>query len=658
MVFDSLQKKISAIVILILFVSMGLLAGITYWKARGLLFSSMEESLGAAAVHSAERIALWVEEHQREVEKLAVSKVILSGKQAEIQELMQMIKKSDTGYEDVVYVRVNGDFYTADGKTGSLSDRDYFKQALQGKVTVSDPLTSKMTGKTIVSIAAPVKQNNAVVAVMVVVMDLAEISEWVNAIKVGETGYAFAVQQDGLLIMHPNASSVLKTNLLSAGSDESLQQVVKAMVGGNAGGGHYEFQGVDKLIAYAPIPGVSWFLGITVPTREVSGKLTELTWITGILTLLVLLAATAIVMMFSRSLSQPIQTMAHYARQIAEGDVKVYAVTLTARDEVGSLNDSFKMMSSNLRTLIQKLIAATERVAAASEELTVSADQSSIAANQITNSITNIAESAERQSMLLADGQQNITRMIDEVQAMTQTIADVSSISVEAGQSADVGGQTIDKAIAQMKIIEQKTADTTAAISTLAAKSAQIGQFVETISKIAGQTNLLALNAAIEAARAGEQGRGFSVVAEEVRTLAEQSDEAAKQIAVLIQDVQRETNHAVATMRDSNAEVHSGTEVVGAAGQSFTQIVHIINKIAAGLDELAAQSHSVAADSSVVIQSVDFVNEESTTMVGQTQMVSAATEEQAASMEEVASASRSLADLAEELRQVTITFKL
>jgi methyl-accepting chemotaxis protein len=189
----------------------------------------------------------------------------------------------------------------------------------------------------------------------------------------------------------------------------------------------------------------------------------------------------------------------------------------------------------------------------------------------------------------------------------------------------------------------------------LGERSKEIGQIVDTISGIAGQTNLLALNAAIEAARAGEQGRGFAVVAEEVRKLAEQSQDAAKQIAVLIGEIQGETDRAVAAMNNGTREVKLGAEVVNASGKSFQEIAEMVTRVSGQTKEISAAIELMANGSQQIVESVKEIDELSKHASGEAQTVSAATEEQSASMEEIASSSQALAHLAMDLREALVS---
>ena len=181
---------------------------------------------------------------------------------------------------------------------------------------------------------------------------------------------------------------------------------------------------------------------------------------------------------------------------------------------------------------------------------------------------------------------------------------------------------------------------------------------MDTIAGIAGQTNLLALNAAIEAARAGEQGRGFAVVAEEVRKLAEQSQEAAKKIAELIGEIQGDTDKAVVAMNDGTREVKTGAEVVNAAGVAFQEISGLVTQVSSQVKEISAAIQQMASGSQQIVDSVKRIDGLSKTSAGEAQSVSAATEEQLASMEEIAGSSEALSKLAQDLQAAVAKFRI
>ncbi len=223
-------------------------------------------------------------------------------------------------------------------------------------------------------------------------------------------------------------------------------------------------------------------------------------------------------------------------------------------------------------------------------------------------------------------------------------------------------------------------------VTDLGEQSNEIGKIVATIDDIAAQTNLLALNAAIEAARAGEQGRGFAVVADEVRKLAERSSGATKEIADLIEGIQKGVGEAVNAMEDGNKEVDDGYKLATDAGESLADILKTVQEVRAqvgkisaaaeGLNTLstemvkvtdgvssvvqentaAAEEMSASSDQvSKSIESVAGVSEENSAA---TQQVSASAEEMSAQVEEVVANAQSLAQMSDELKKSVSAFKM
>jgi len=350
----------------------------------------------------------------------------------------------------------------------------------------------------------------------------------------------------------------------------------------------------------------------------------------------------------------------NFLGEIAGGDFSrnVPEESMQDKSEFGTLSQAVDKMNKNIRALIKQMSHTSEQLASASEELTASAEQSAQAANQVAGSITEVASGAEKQLHLANSANDIVAQMSNGISQVAENTMIVSNSAEQTAVSANDGEKAVEKAVKQMQVIEQKTNATATVIGELEGKSKEIGQIVEVIASIAAQTNLLALNAAIEAARAGEAGRGFAVVAEEVRKLAEQSENAAKQITDLISQVQDKTNSAVSFMKEGKKEVDNGAEVVNIAGHSFGEILDMIRKISDQIHEISAASQQITSGTNDVVVAVQNINKESKNAAEQTQTISAATEEQSASMEEIASSSQHLAKMAEDLQGEIRKFKI
>ncbi len=362
--------------------------------------------------------------------------------------------------------------------------------------------------------------------------------------------------------------------------------------------------------------------------------------------------------LITQSITKPLQTLILVCKELADGDFRDKPRKVLRKDEIGQVADALMDMRGSLRLVLKHVNESAEQVAASSEELTASAEQSAQATTQVAATISEVAQGAEQQVKAVGDTSAVVEQMSAGIQHVAANANEVSSVADKTTSAANQGGKAVDAAMSQMVSIEQSVSSSARVVTKLGERSKEIGQIVDTISGIAGQTNLLALNAAIEAARAGEQGRGFAVVAEEVRKLAEQSQEAAKQIANLISEIQSETGNAVVAMNEGTREVKVGADVVNNAGKAFKEIVSLIGEVSSQIKEISAAIQQMASGSQQIVASVRDIDRISKDAAGQTQTVSAATEEQSASMEEIAASSQALARMAEDLQSAVRKFKV
>lgn len=352
-----------------------------------------------------------------------------------------------------------------------------------------------------------------------------------------------------------------------------------------------------------------------------------------------------------------------FLSQFLEVSQRVYDGDMTTNLDYDT-QDEFGQIANSYNDTLSKIRGITARIQDISEELNHSAQTISTGVNESAQVVNSIAVSINDIAELTVSQNKNVDRASTALNNIVSGVNEVADLAKQTADRANKVGSTVNQGIEGINVISQhmdrieNMVNTSAdQVDTLGRRSEEIGQIVETIVNISGQTNLLALNAAIEAARAGEHGRGFAVVAEEIRKLAEDSQEAAQHIAELIGNIQEETKKAVDAMHHGNKGVRKGSEVVKDAMAEFSQVTDIVGSMIEQMSQVAKHIENVSEQSDQVIEAANSVSKDSNKVAGETQQVSAASEEQSATMQELANENNKLADMSKRLQEELKVFQ-
>ncbi|SFL46772.1 methyl-accepting chemotaxis protein [Halanaerobium salsuginis] len=652
-------KMIITISILILLIVGG--TAITLYKQS---VSIMEKSIVTNAKNSAKQnsatIAEWLSGMEVFIKNLTVNDNIQSMLWRYQQE-PYLKRVENPNIDKFMIADLNGKANLTDGSTADISGEPYFKLVLEKQeIVFSDIMKDQTTGKNIFIIAAPIidSRNDELKGVLSAVVSITYLQNLVADMKINGEGYGWIINQNKNTIAYPQTEYLANSKLANA--NEQLSKITDQMIAGKNGVSQYNYQGIENFIAYDSIGISNWSIAMVAQENKVMSYLFNLKNSSLIIVAAALILGIIIAVIIASYLANPLDYVSEVAAQIAAGDfrVEIKDKYQKRQDEVGKLANSFKEMIANLKIMILDVKNISEKVAASSEELSASGNQVGETAQEVSKAIQEVASNTEEQSAQVEETTATITELDKQIKMITTSSEAMDRQSNDVMTNIAKGNQSIEQSAQEIGKVKTNALQAGKAIESLADSSNRIGEIVSLIKDISSQTNLLALNAAIEAARAGEAGRGFSVVADEIRELAEQSNKATDEIADLITGIQTDIGSSVENMQETGQVVESSVNSIEASGTAFTEIenaAQILGNIIENINNKAQEMNVTSGEVETAVKQIAAASE---TAAANSEEVAASSQEQNAATDEIITAARELAEMAERLAESTAQFKL
>lgn len=643
------------------------IGGISIWSSYTSMESQAKKGLEDITQQGSEKISILIEDRIALLQEIANrSRTQSMDFNLQKQSLTPDVKR--LGYLDMAIVTPDGQArYILEDKTADLSDRAYVKEALSGKGVMSDVIISKVTQTAVLMYAVPIYNGDKVVGALIARRDGNALFEIIDKMGYGESGYAYIINDKGVVVAHPNRDLVMDQfapmeAVKQKPEYQSVADVFKIMLERKQGVGEYRYENKDLINGFTTIEGTSWLLINTAVKSEVLEAVNALVQKMLLTVAVMLLLSLVVSFVMGRQIARPIEKLTKSVNTFADLDFRAAnmpeKIVKKRADEIDLMTIAVGHMAENIRGFILNVSDTAEQVSATSEELSATSQQSASVSEEVANAVGKIASGANEQSESTHRAESALSVLSTEIEQNNLRAKDLTKASDKIRDHISEGLLVVEKL--EAKNHQNKVAMESGYQSVLKTNdsSAKISEVTSMIASVSEQTNLLALNASIEAARAGEHGRGFAVVAEEIRKLAEQSSHMTEMIRKTVLDLTADVNVVVGEMNKTNEIVAEQAQSVEETRTAFNHIAEAIIESEKFVMLIDGSSQTMEGYKDEVLQTLSGLSAVAEDNAASAQEVSAAAEEQSASAEEISQASEDLSGMAQNLQTLISKFKV
>ena len=659
--WQSIQTKILFPFLLLIILTGGIVALVSYNFSSNATEKQMTENMENQMDSLNDTFELFFDNIHSTLNRVSSNDLLLDYEAGESDDLFQYFQETDDNSEMIMAI------YSGFEKSGDMiispaHDVDGFNPrtavwyedavASEGDIVWTEPYEDTGTGETVVTVAKSYyNDKNKLIGVTGADISVATLLETIDKLEIGETGYAFLLDQSGTYLAHPDDNLV--------GESATDEPYFTDITNGNDQGIIYDTsEDQERIVAYYTTPTTGWTLASAVQQSEFKKAAQAVILPISITVLIVLAIAVVISIIVTRRITKPLTSVMKRMKLIASGDLTKKPFEPESNDEIAQLMFSTNDMTRSMHDLLSQIGAVVDTVNNNSNTLTRSVTEISYGTDQIASTMEGLASGSETQANRASELSSSMLDLTSKIQVTNESSEQITASSHSVLDMTNKGNQLMSDSEQQMKKVDFIVHDSVQKMQQLDKQSQEISKLVSVIEDIADQTNLLALNAAIEAARAGESGKGFAVVADEVKILAEQVSLSVSDITNIVNDIQDETHSVTESLQAGYTEVERGTEQIQATGEEFANIKTAVTNVAENVQQTSNSLNDIVKNSEQMnyfIQDIAAVTEEASAGIEET---SAASQQASSSMEEVANSSDELAELANELNNMLQQFKL